>query len=159
MPYTVVGELGRIDYFLGLKPHIRRFVQAAKPQSIQQAIVCARENAETFLSNSSFDLSNSAFQRSRSVFSQKTMSNIGNRNVNLDNAEIVDAEDEEAPLNGLEGEQLTFASPSRQSYLAQLTEEQKLLYRNGCFYCKSKGHTQRECVKRKQDLNKRFTNH
>lgn len=158
VPYTVVGELGRVDYFLeGLKPHIRRFVQAARPQNIQQAIVFARENAETFQSNSSSGASNTGFQRGRSAFSQKAMPDIGN--MDLDNAEIADTEGEASLLHGLEGEQLTYASPSPQLHLAQLTEEQKHLYRTGCcFYCKSKGHTQRECVKRKQDLNKRFAN-
>ena len=40
VPFNVVSELGRIDYFIeNLKPYVKRFVQMTKPQTLQQAIV------------------------------------------------------------------------------------------------------------------------
>ena len=56
VPIYFVGELGRIAYFIeNLKPHIKRFVQMTKPQTLQQAIAAARETAATFSTNSRYE--------------------------------------------------------------------------------------------------------
>ena len=134
MPYTVVGELGRVYYFLeGLIPHIRRFVIAAKPMNIQQAIVSAKENADTF-ANPSF--SSWPHKCTKSILIQRTISNAAN-NVNLDNIEI---NGDETQCTRMEGEQVSADAWHQLMLLSQLNEEQKRLFKNGwCFHCKNKG--------------------
>ena len=154
VPYSVVSELGRIDYFIeGLKPHIRRFVIAGKPTSIQMAITLARENAETFNNSSWTTNTNSSLQRSKSIINRRTFSN-ATENLNLDNMESLEG-DKEEPQCATVGERSTSDMQSQTVFLTQLNEEQKQLYKSGCcFYCRQKGHVKKNCPKRKADLNK-----
>ena len=154
LPYSVVSELERIDYFIeGLKPHIKRFVIAGKPTNIQMAITLARENAETF-NNSSWSNANPSLQRSKSNIIRRTFSNAAAK-LNLDSIES-SADDKEGLQYATLGEQSTAdtQSKSQSLFLTQLNEEQKQLYKSGCcFYCRQKGHIKKNCPKRKADLN------
>ena len=162
VPFNVVGELGRIDYFIeNLKPYVKRFVQMTKPQTLQQAIVAARETAATFETSSRYESTpktSSSRTKSNTSNYRRTMSHTSSvrPSMQLDNTMI----SEEDEWNEIEGERPTYDNSDDSAFnLSQLSEENKILYRTGkCFTCKEQGHISKQCPERKKELKKRYRN-
>ena len=162
VPFNVVSELGRIDYFIeNLKPYVKRFVQMTKPQTLQQAIVAARETAATFETSSRYESTlktSSSRTKSNPNNYRRTMSRTSSvrPSMQLDNTMI----SEENEWNEIEGERPTYDYSDDSAFnLSQLSEENKVLYHTGkCFTCKKQGHISKQCPERKKELKKRYRN-
>ena len=178
VPYDMLPEIARVISFIdGLKPYLCRYVKQSNPQTLHQAIVNAREAAETYNStNSSYPNFNQKISypvsRTKSTTTTpttllyRTNSNTGNYRRTMSNASSVRSSmqldntivDEEDVLNEREGERSSYDNSAAD--LSQLSEENKVLYREGKYFtCKEQGHISRQCPKRKKDSKQRFASH
>ena len=153
-PYDMMPEIARVISFIdGLKPHLCRCVKQSNPQTLHQAIVNARDAAETYNSTYSsypnFNLKNSyPVSRTMSTTTRRALSNyVGNAKVDGQNDE----------LNEIESEKST---NEPQMVIAQMSEERMRLMQEGkCFFCKEIGHLARGCPLRRGQIQKGYASH